>query len=118
MQACPACHTAAGEGEYVAFALYRPPEDFARYDTTTKKPIEEDRELAERQIIFTASFEPSDPDEAKPANVARPMVLARKPIIFIHDIGNGPDAWDLFGRLGRTTASHPGYPADLRIYVD
>lgn len=106
------------DGEYVAFALYRPPEDFARYDTTTKKPIEEDRELAERQIIFTASFEPSDPDEAKPANVARPMVLARKPIIFIHDIGNGPDAWDLFGRLGRTTASHPGYPADLRIYVD
>jgi hypothetical protein len=105
-------------GEYVAFALYRPPEDFARYDTTTKKPIEEDRELAERQIIFTASFEANDPDEAKPANVARPMLLVRKPIIFIHDIGNAADAWDMFGRLGRTTASHPGYPADLRIYVD
>lgn len=109
--------TVSVSGDDWAFALYTPPQDFVRYDKSTLSVVEPDRTEPERSISFTAAFEPGNPDDL-PANAAAAAVLSRKPLVFVHDIGSGPEAWDRFGRLAATTGDHPGYPDALRKYVD
>jgi hypothetical protein len=41
-----------------------PARGFCRFDVTTNQPLAEDRLLSERPIVFTASFEPDDPEES------------------------------------------------------